>query len=69
MEKINGIILDGVVYTAVKGNCNDCDLKDFCGESDRTCLNDVCTYLEQFCDYRSVVFRQSQELTDKLNKI
>lgn len=69
MEKINGIILEGVVYTAVKGNCNDCDLKDFCGESDRTCLNDVCTCLEQFSDYRSVAFHQSKELTDKINEI
>ena len=69
MEKINGIILNGVVYITEKGRCDYCDLKDFCGESDRTCLNDVCTYLEQFCDYRSVVFRQSKELTDKINKI
>lgn len=69
MEKINGIILDGVVYTAEKGRCDDCDLKDFCCESDRTCLSDVCIYLEQFCDYRSVALHQSKELTDKINKI
>lgn len=65
MKKINGIIVNGRVYVATQGGkdysyCEGCDFytKDDC------IYYDICSKLG-----RLNIFRYSQELTDKINKI
>ena len=63
MEKVNGIIISGKVYKAVKGECKDCDLQERCKDSNL--FYDLCNYFE---DYGNVcIFRYSPSLTEKLN--
>lgn len=63
MEKINGIIIDGKVYEAIKTDeqsCLKCDLI----EEDGGCpCRDYCFYLGRYN-----IFRYSPELTDKLKR-
>lgn len=62
--KLNGIVLNGKFYRAVRGECKDCDLR--CGEA--PIFNDLCNYFEDYKINQAIIFRYSQELTDKLNK-
>lgn len=64
MEKINGVIENGIVYKAVEGDkysCINCDLKDDTGRCE---IKDYCLSLGEY-NY----FHYSPELTEKLNEI
>ncbi len=59
MEKINGMILDGKIYEAIKGECGkQCSF-----------YNDgyLCQIFREFCKTEDCYFRYSPELTDKIN--
>lgn len=66
MTNINGIIIDGKVYTAQMGHpdafalCSMCDLAAYCEHTDR----EACAAISSPSDH----FLFSQDLTDKLNK-
>lgn len=66
MTNINGIIIDGKVYTAQMGHpdafalCSMCDLAAYCEHTDR----EACAAISSPSDH----FLYSQDLTDKLNK-
>ena len=63
---LNGIIVDGKVYTAEMGHpdyislCTKCDLSDYCEHTDR----EVCASISLPTDH----FRFNQQLTLKLNQ-
>ena len=65
MEKINGIIREGKVYKAVRGECKDCDLQEQCADKDL--FNDLCNYFEEYEICNARIFRYSPELTERLN--
>ena len=65
MEKINGIIREGKVYKAVRGECKDCDLQKQC--ADKALFNDLCNYFEEYKIGNARIFRYSPELTERLN--
>lgn len=65
MEKINGIIIEGKVYKAVRGECKDCDLQEQCADKDL--FNDLCNYFEEYKIGNVRIFRYSPELTERLN--
>lgn len=59
MEKIDGIIIEGKVYEAVKGECGKrCSF-----------YNDefYCQVCREFCKLEDCIFRYSPELTERLN--
>lgn len=62
MEKINGIIIEGKVYEAVKdGICKDCAF-------DSGPLSHYCPHLVAgLCEEHYCIFRYSPELTERLN--
>lgn len=62
---INAIIIDGKVYEAVKGECQDCALRMQCREED--VFNEFCNFFEGYNIRNAHNFRYSQSLTDKLN--
>ena len=65
MEKINGIIISGKVYKAVKGDCKDCDLYEQCKED--ALFNNLCNYFEGYEICKAKIFRYSPSLTERLN--
>lgn len=65
MEKINGIIISGKVYEAVRGECKDCDLQEQCERKDL--FNDLCNYFEDYKIGNAHIFRFSPSLTERLN--
>lgn len=65
MEKINGIIISGKVYGAVRGECKDCDLQEQCKDSNL--FNDLCNYFEEYKIGNAHIFRYSPSLTERLN--
>lgn len=63
---MNGIILDGKVYEAIKRgsrHCSDCDLFSYCNRY----TSITCSNLTKDTGERSI-FRYSQILTDKINE-
>ena len=64
MEKINGIIREGKVYKAVRGECKDCDLQEQC--ADKALFNDLCNYFEEYKIGNARIFRYSPSLTERL---
>lgn len=65
MEKINGIIISGKVYKAVRGECKDCDLQERCKDSNL--FYDLCNYFEDYDIDNVCIFRYSPSLTERLN--
>lgn len=65
MEKINGIIISGKVYKAVRGECKDCDLQARCKDSNL--FYDLCNYFEYYDIGNVRIFRYSPSLTERLN--
>ena len=60
---MNGIIIDGKVYEAVKWHdTNPCDSCAFDKEAK------TCKYACSFCEWWQCIFRYSPTLTDKLNE-
>lgn len=71
MEKINGIIIAGKVYTAEEQYiqiCCECDLYNQCMSFSGDKLHDSLLSLCLACGKENI-FRYSPELTDKINKI
>ncbi len=64
MEKINGIIISGKVYKAVRGECKGCDLQEQCKDNDL--FNNLCNYFEGYNIKNAHIFRHSPELTERL---
>lgn len=64
MEKVNGIIISGKVYKAVRGECKDCDLQEQCKDNDF--FNNLCNYFEGYQIKYPRIFRHSPELTERL---
>lgn len=68
MEKLNGLIIEGKVYAAVKDlPCKDCDLDTKCQAIDVRTELSLCG-LHGATVANDFGYRYSQELTDKLNK-
>lgn len=61
---LNGIVLNGKFYKAVRGECKDCALQEQCKENDL--FNNLCNYFENYKINNARIFRFSPELTDKL---
>lgn len=63
---VNGIIIDGKVYTAEMSHpdcialCGMCDLSDYCEHTDR----EVCAAIADPTDH----FLYNKEMTDQLNR-
>jgi hypothetical protein len=61
MEKINGIVIDGKFYEAVKdGICKECAF-------DKGPLSHYCPHLVGLCEEYNCIFRYSPSLTERLN--
>lgn len=67
MEKINGIIIDGKVYAAVKDlPCKDCHLSLTCKYTEERTDLSLCA-IHGATVANDFGYRHSRELTDKLN--
>lgn len=65
MEKINGIIIDGEVYTLSEGGCFKCDF--FRNTLIGSCpVKEICTIMPYPNAEKDNCFRFSPELTEKL---
>lgn len=68
MNGLNGIIINGKVYEAVKRgsyHCSDCALYQECNDKWLRSMKLLC---EPIADKERILFRFSQTLTDKLNR-
>lgn len=67
MNNLNGLIINGKVYTLSEGGCLKCDF--FRNSLLGSChVKEICTTMPYPNAEKDNCFRYSQELTDKLNK-